>query len=229
MHLEDLSKRVLVVDADFLTSQHIKSILQESKFSVVCVENLSQCASELDQNNYDILLMDVTFPDGSAIDFIARLRSRNCQTPCIFLTCLTDENTVVGAFTAGVTDYIYKPVRARELLARLKSALQNSGGEKSSISAGSLIIDAVSRVVTYKGKSATLNQRQYEIINFLTEATGRAASRGELLTALSKNGPINDRTLDSHISHLRTNLRKADFVDVEIVSVYGMGYRLDIK
>lgn len=174
---------------------------------------------------FDLALLDLTLPDGSGFEVCQKIRTLDMGRPVLMLTARSDEDSVVKGFESGANDYIRKPFGNRELLARIRNALP-TGDATDGWRYGKAFLAKGQRLLQVEGRDVPLNRREYEILSCLFQNQDRIVSRERLITEIDKDGEIFDRTIDSHVSHIRNKLRKAGVETVRIESVYGEGYRL---
>lgn len=120
-----------------------------------------------------------------------------------------------------------KPFGNRELLARIKSTLREPLFREKQLRYGDLLLLLDQRVAKYKNSAFELNRREFDILLYLIQRADNIVTRDSLIQSIDNAGEIFDRTVDSHISHLRSRFKSADIKDIKISSVYGIGYRLE--
>jgi len=217
----------LLVEDDPILGAGIKMNLEMEKYQISWAKDLHSAREMQTQNQYDLMLLDLGLPDGDGIHFCRELRGSGTRFPIIMLTAQADEDTVVAGLSAGANDYIRKPFGNRELLARIKTALREPATEGDRIRFGNVLILKEQRRVQIDDKTVDLNRREFDIFTYLVNHGDNIVSRENLLQFLDRDGEILDRTLDSHISHIRAKLKKSEVTSVTIASVYGIGYRLE--
>ena len=181
------------------------------------------------RETFDVLVLDWMMPDMTGLDVLDWLRQLENHTPVLFLTSRDAEEDIVTALAHGADDYLVKPARSGELLARLNALQRRASGVggASSLVVGPYEFDAGLSVARLHGEIIELTQRQYELALVLFRNTGRLLSRQYLLEAVwGLNDNVQTRTLDIHISQLRNQLALADN-GWRIHSVYAHGYRLE--
>lgn len=220
--------KILLVEDDPQISKSLSMGLSFGGYEVATAENLSQAWMKFSAHPYDLLLLDVNLPDGTGIEFCQRVRAAGKELPVIFLSARTDEETVVQGISSGGDDYIRKPFGIEELKVRMNNLLKKSGPPRHVLQAGPLLLDLEKRTATLQGEPLTLGRREFDILAFLAKKAGDVATRDHILANLDEKPDLYDRTIDSHMSHLRRKLRDAG-EGVQIVAVYGVGYRLQWK
>ena len=215
----------LLVEDDPLIRESIEIALAAEGLCLVTASCIAAARAALEGARFDVILLDVGLPDGNGIDFCRDIRRQRPQEAIVFLTARTDEDTAVAALGAGGDDHLRKPFGMRELLARSTRAWRARGGVAQALTAGALLLDADGHRVECRGRALRMPRREFQVLELLLRRAGGVVRREELLAAIDDEGQINDRTLDSHVSHLRQRLREAR-AGVAIATEYGAGYRL---
>ena len=150
------------------------------------------------------------------------------DVPVIFCTARTDEEAASDILRAGADDYIPKPIRYMEFMARIHALLRRRGPRIGTLNFGGIEIDLDGRRIRLAGVDVDLTQREFELAVILLKNIGRVLSRDELLTSIwSRDSGVDTRTVDTHASRLRKKLGLAGESGLMLSSVYGQGYRLD--
>jgi len=223
--------QLLLVEDDPILGRSLHVTLETEGYAVDWVQSLSDARTNVREKKPHLFVLDVNLPDGSGYDLLSEIRKERTDVPVILLTAKTDEDSVVRGLNLGANDYVRKPFGQKELLARISSALRvpMNAAKPGSLRYESLSIDLEKRVVRHRDRILELNRREFDILVHLVKHAEAVVTRESLLNALDKDGEIFDRTIDSHISHLRARFRKGDVKDVQINSIYGVGYRLEKK
>lgn len=220
--------KILVVEDDVQISKGLKLNLTLSGFETTAVPTLNEAWSRLNETHFDLMLLDVGLPDGSGIQLCERVRESGNAIPILFLSARTDEATVVMGLKHGGDDYLRKPFGMEELKVRMGRLFRKTP-EMKTIVLGNLKIDTLKRVVTIMDNVVTLGRKEMDILMLLAKRAGEVVSRETILTAIYDHAETYDRTIDSHMSHLRKKLREAAGTSLQIQSVYGLGYKLEWK
>jgi DNA-binding response OmpR family regulator len=218
--------KVLLVEDDTQISKSLSMSLSYSGFDVTTAESLAEAWAKFAERRYDILLLDVNLPDGTGIEICQKLRADGETVPILFLSARTDEETVVQSMNIGGDDYIRKPFGTEELKVRMNKIIKRSDHPKNVLEAGPLKMDMEKRSVTVKDQAISLGKREFDILSILVKKSGDIVTRDFILSSLDEKSDLYDRTIDSHMSHLRRKLREAADGNLQIASVYGVGYRL---
>ncbi|MDX9732202.1 MAG: response regulator transcription factor [Bdellovibrionales bacterium] len=220
---------ILLVEDDPVLARSVQLNLELDAWQVRRASNLSEARRIEAESKISGIILDLGLPDGSGLTFLRELRARSSKTPILILTAQTNEDTVVAGLEAGANDYIRKPFSMRELMARVKNTVKETNIKNDEVRFGSLVVSRSLRTASVGGIQIDLNRREFDILTFLADHGGQVISRDRLLTEMNVDGEVFDRTIDSHISHIRARLKKAGITQIAISSVYGVGYRLEEK
>ena len=187
---------------------------------------------EVARESFDVFLLDWMIPDKSGTEVLAWIRANlKERVPVLFVTARDAEEDIVSVLQAGADDYLVKPLRKLELLARIQAVLRRArpaGGDEEAADFGEYHIDVARRSITRRGEAIDLTQKDFDLAVFLFRNQGRLLSRNHLFEAVwGKSTEINSRTIDTHVSRLRTRLGLAPENGWRLASVYQHGYRLE--
>ena len=200
--------RILLVDGDPQGSGGYQAQLEADGFAVYQADTLRAAWFAVEEILPDLILLDVTLPDGSGLDFCQALRASH-RMPVLFFTCQADQE--VDALLLGGDDYIVKPRPYPVPHARIVAALRRRLPELSQVIAcPPLRIDLLTGTVTLSGKSITLPQKQFQLLCLLASAPGQRISSQELKRKVWGESGTSDNTLSQNISRLRTALELED-------------------
>ncbi len=216
-----------IVEDDPILGRGLTVYLELEGFKITWVKDLKSAYASVENTPAELVILDVNLPDGSGLELCTKLRAKGSKIPVIFLTAKTDEDSVVAGFAAGANDYVKKPFGNRELLARIKVLLREPVKTEAQLKYGDLTVIPAKRQVFVREMEIDFNRREFDILSVFMRNSEAVVTREALLNALDKEGEIFDRTIDSHVSHIRTKLKKANIESVQITSVYGIGYRLE--
>jgi two-component system response regulator RegX3 len=187
---------------------------------------------EVSHESFDVFILDWEIPDQSGLEVLDWIRkTAELDTPVMFVTARDHEQDVVTALEHGADDYLSKPVRKMELMARLAALERRARHDtvtKPSLDLPPFRIDTVERKLYRDSKLIDLTQKEYELAAFLFKHAGQLISRGHILeTIWGRSADINTRTVDTHASRLRSKLGLTDESGWRLTSVYLYGYRLE--
>jgi DNA-binding response OmpR family regulator len=222
-------QKVLIIEDDFQIIRILTLNLKLNGYEPDSASTFQEAWSKISQNHYDLLLMDIGLPDGNGIDLCQKVRESGNDVPIVFLSALTDEASVVKAIKNGADDYLRKPFGLEELKVRMNKFIKKMVPQMQSIKFGDLSIDPSKRMVTLMGEIVSLGKKELDILTLLARKAGEIVTRENILATLYENTDLYDRTVDSHMSHLRRKLREVAGQSLQISSVYGMGYKLEWK
>jgi DNA-binding response OmpR family regulator len=158
-------------------------------------------------------------------------QKQQIETPVLFATSRESEADIVAALSAGADDYMVKPIRRLELLARVDALLRRSrprGAEIANIELAPYLIDLANRVVRVDGKPIEMTDKEYELTVFLFQNIGRLLSRGHITESVwGHAAEVQSRTVDTHISRIRKKLDLGSAHGVRLTPIYNFGYRLE--
>lgn len=173
------------------------------------------------------VILDLGLTDGTGFDFLSKVREGDLNIPIIILSAQSDEDSVVKGLQLGANDFVKKPYSYKELTARMQVALRKPAGLSKHYVFGDLSVFLDLRSVKYKNESIDLNRKEFDILAHFVRHAEMIITRDALMTVLNNENDIFDRTIDSHISHIRKSFKQAGIEEVKISSVYGLGYRLE--
>lgn len=219
--------RLLLVEDDPSLGKGLQVALELEGYEVLWKRRLLDARQSVRADAPGLVLLDLGLPDGDGLSLLEDLRREGSPVPVVVLTAQTEEDTVVRALRGGANDYVRKPFGNLELLARLEAALRGPLQRSGRLEYDRLVLHTDRRVATYEGKDLDLKRREFDLLQHLMEHAEAVVTRDALLTRFGVEGEIFDRTVDSHVSHLRSRLRQNGARGVRIQSVYGVGYRLE--
>jgi DNA-binding response OmpR family regulator len=185
----------------------------------------------LNSKNFDLLLLDWVMPDFDGEQVLEWVRTQSeLHIPVIFITARDTEDDISKILTQGADDYIVKPVKQKELLARITAVTRRHTPhhEQQEMTYGNLRIDLESRIVSKVGEPVKLTEKEFKLILFLFKNIGRLLPREQILSAVWGYGSgINTRTVDTHMSRIRKKLDLVPENGWRLNSIYHQGYRLE--
>ncbi|ALE73586.1 chemotaxis protein CheY [Pseudonocardia sp. EC080625-04] len=223
--------RVLVVEDDPTIGDVLVGALSEQGYDVVSAPDGGTALAAADRQPVDLALLDLGLPDLDGNEVCRRLRDRCPEAIVIILTARAEEMDVVVGLEAGAADYLTKPVRLAELLARVRAHLRRGGivGVTRRIEIGDLRIDTGSRRVRVAGHEIDLRAREFDLLERLAREPGVAVSRDRLMADVwDEHWFGSTKTLDVHVAAVRRRLAGRPGAQVPtITTLRGHGYRLD--
>ena len=218
--------RILLVEDDTMIASGILYALETEGYETNHATSIKDAGSLIEHYNFDLAIIDMQLPDGTGFD-VSEIFKNNA-TSVIFLTVVDDENTIVRAFDEGAEDYIVKPFRIRELLARVRRILSANikNGEKDNIIyMGHAAIHTDEAKVYVNDKIIELTALEYRLLLIFASNKGILLTRQQILDKIwdADGNFVEDNTLTVYVKRLREKLGEA----IHIETVRGMGYRVD--
>jgi two-component system, OmpR family, response regulator AdeR len=221
------SPLVLVVEDDTAIAEILQAYLARAGHRSVRAadgETALQLARSL---RPDLLLLDLNLPRKDGFAVLAQLRQQE-DTPVIVISALDEEIDKLTALRIGADDYVVKPFNPNEVMARISAVLRRTAGSGPKVvRIGTLVLDSAAHSVATPSGRLSLTPSEYRLLEHLIRRSGRVQSRSELIDACLPDADALDRTVDSHIAHLRRKLAAAG-AGVVLSTVRGAGYRLDL-
>ena len=214
--------RILLVEDDTMIASGILYALETEGYETNHATGIKDAGSLIEHYNFDLAIIDMQLPDGTGFD-VSEIFKNNA-TSVIFLTVVDDENTIVRAFDEGAQDYIVKPFRIRELLARVRRILSANikNGERDSV----IYIGHTDEAKVYvNDKIIELTALEYRLLLIFASNKGILLTRQQILDKIwdADGNFVEDNTLTVYVKRLREKLGEA----IHIETVRGMGYRVD--
>ena len=234
---------VLVVEDEESYVEALKAALAAEGFVVDVAVDGVEAIEHFDRVEPDVVLLDLMLPRLSGIEVCRQLRARS-RVPIIMVTAKSDEIDTVVGLEVGADDYVTKPYRVRELVARMRAVLRRAEGQGSAISsvaaaaadadaddvleAGTLRLDLSRHELTVDGRSVHLPLKEFELLELLMETMGRVVTRETLLDRVWGYDYVGDtKTLDVHVKRLRSKIEEDPSNPACITTVRGVGYRFE--
>lgn len=225
--------RVAVVEDETHIGQMIGLLLEADGYSCRLYTTGADFIKDIGRESFDLVILDWMLPDSSGDKLLAWLRERvGWVVPVIFVTARDSEEDIVLGLELGADDYIVKPVRRAELMARIHAVMRRSHAADPAASAVIEVppyqVDAATRTVRVAGQPVELTRMEFELAQFLFRNMDRVLSRGHILESVwGKTAGLNTRTVDTHISRLRTKLGLGAEHGLRLTAIYNHGYRLE--
>lgn len=220
-----MKEKILLVEDDETIASGLLYALEKEGYEPFHCKNVDAASSLTDKEQFDLAILDRQLPDGSGTVIAEKLFQR--QTPVIFLTVVDDENEIVRSFENGAADYITKPFRLRELLARIKRTLPNQTGKDTSQKCvlQNAVIDTAAGKVFVEGERIELTALEYRLLLIFAANRSVLLTRDQIMEKIwdCTGNFVEDNTLTVYIRRLRKKLGDA----VKIETVRGIGYRVD--
>lgn len=221
---------ILIIDGETEFTELLSQSLETENFDVSCVHDGETGLKKALNQSFDAIILEIMLPKQNGLAVLKAIREER-QTPVLILTARHDDIDRIVALEIGADDYIEKPCNPRELLARLRAVLrrtQKNPPQKAAIEYQTIVLDQAKRIVTVSKDPLELTNAEFNILEMLIKSPGQAFSKEELTEyALEKKYTAYDRSIDVHISNLRSKLGINPAGEDWIKTVRGFGYLLN--
>jgi two-component system response regulator RegX3 len=224
---------VLVVEDEDSFVEALSIGLRREGFRVQVARDGAQALDLFDAVNPDLVLLDVMLPRVSGIDVCRQLRKRS-QVPIIMVTAKGAEIDTVVGLEVGADDYVTKPYRLRELVARMRAVLRRSPRDRQldssgeALEVGDVALDPERHEVVIRGSTVQLPLKEFELLELLLDNAGRVLTRETLIDRVWGSDYVGDtKTLDVHIKRLRSKVEDDPSNPSRIVTIRGLGYKFE--
>ena len=222
---------ILVVEDEPNVAAFIKKGLEEQAFEVDVAYDGSTGLSLARQKDYALAILDVIMPNMNGLDLCRHLRERDATLPILMLTALSTTDDVVTGLEAGADDYLAKPFKFKELLARVRALTRRKNFQAQTtrkLSFADLEMDLDTKTVTRGGKTINLTAREFTLLEYFMKNPGKVLSRIDLLENVWElNFDLGSNVVDVYVNYLRNKIDK-DFQVKMIQTMIGMGYALKL-
>lgn len=222
--------KLFVLEDDAAIGMGLSYSLKNEGYDVTVAKNVKSAYEILNKETFSLYILDLTLPDGSGYD-VCREIKKSGDFPVIFLTAYDDEVNVVMGLELGADDYISKPFRVKELLARIKSVLRRYSKDSPDgiVSVGSIKVNTNEAKIYKNGTEIILTAMEYKLLLIFINNRGKVLSRQRLLKDIwdVAGDFVNDNTLTVYIKRLRDKIEKDPAKPQIIKTVRGLGYILD--
>jgi DNA-binding response OmpR family regulator len=224
-----MSKTIMVVDDEKRLVSLVESYLTQEGYRVVSANNGVEALPIASRERPDLIILDLMMPEMDGYGFMREHRKEQ-DTPIILLTARVDDYERVIGLELGADDYITKPYRPRELVARVRAVLRRAGKSEphaKALQVADITLDRDTRTVTVAAQTVDLTPSEFDLLAALMTRPGRVYSRLDLLDVIQGvRYEGYERTIDTHIKNLRAKIEPEPRSPRYIETVYGVGYRL---
>lgn len=231
-------EKILIVEDDEMVRSGIKDALQIRNWKTEFAATFSEALGKIKENEYILYILDMKLPDGNGIALCREIRKQT-DNPVLFLSAYDSEGYIVEGLEAGGDDYVIKPFRTFELLARMKSLLKRSEFRsenriKSGIKSGDFLLDLKRQCIYKRDIPVELTLTEYRILRCLITNAPRLIERAKLLEIVwdSNENYVDDNALSVYINRIRgkiTGNKTGDQIEAPIETKRGIGYRWLLK
>ena len=217
--------RLLLVEDDEMLADAMVGALRQANYAVDLADTGKRADQLLEQEAYDLVILDIGLPGIDGFEVLRRLRKRESPVPVLILTARDELADRVRGLDIGADDYLVKPVALAELEARLRALIRRMRPTRATLAHGPLVLDQVSRRAQLNGMPLELTAREWAIIEYLMLREGRIVSKEQLLETLCDlDQSITLNAVEVYVSRLRS---KIECDGLKIRTVRGFGYLLE--
>ena len=224
--------QLLLLEDDRSLVDGLTYSLQKNGFAVEVVRTVAEARARLPEiGRFDLLILDVTLPDGTGFAVCEAVRAAGSAVPILFLTASDEEANIIRGLDCGGDDYLTKPFRLGELCSRIRALLRRAGrtdaGQGRCLQSGALKIDLLGSRVTLSGRPLELTGAEYRLLCLLVRNAGRVLTREAILNKLWDNAGdfVDDNTLSVYVRRLREKVEDDPSQPRRLCTVRGFGYQ----
>ncbi|MBK7317877.1 response regulator transcription factor [Candidatus Villigracilis affinis] len=225
-----MPQTILIVDDEKRLVSLVQSYLMQEGYRVVTAYNGKDALPIAQKEKPDLIILDIMMPEMNGYDFM-RTHRAEADTPIIMLTAKVEDDDKVIGLELGADDYVTKPFKPRELMARVRNVLRRTGkteAKAKTLRAGEITVNRDSREVLVVDRSIDLTPSEFDLLTALMATPGRVFSRLDLLDVIQGvRYEGYERTIDTHVKNLRAKIEDDPRKPRYIETVYGVGYRLN--
>jgi len=218
--------KLLIIEDDLQQAEMLSDYLSAEHMDIVTCANGGDGLNRIQRDSFDALILDVGLPDMDGFEVCRRVRTFS-ELPILMLTARGDEMDRIIGLEIGADDYLPKPYNPRELLARIRAILRRGSREKDStqLRFGRLEVNETSHVATLDGNDLNLTAYQFDLLTVLARHAGRVMSRDQIMDKLKGHDMESfDRSIDVHISRIRSHIEDEPKKPRRILTIRGTGY-----
>jgi len=221
--------RISLLEDDVDQANRVAGWISEKGYQCEVFHQPEEFQRAFRKTSFDVVALDWNLPNATGLEILNWIRhSLISDVPIIFISARQSEFDIVTALEAGADDFLVKPVRKFELIARLGALAKRGQPETEVLKYGPYTFDTNSRQLSIRGESVHTTDKEYDMALFLFRNRGRVLSRHHLLTSVwGTAAELNTRTVDTHASRLRKKLKLSATEEWKLTAVYQHGYRLE--
>ena len=224
--------KILLLEDDISLVDGLKYSLKKNGFETEIVRTVSEALNSIENiGKYDLLILDITLPDGTGFDVCEAVRRQGQQVPIIFLTASDEEVNIIRGLDSGGDDYITKPFRLGELCSRIRALLRRAGVSNANnttvIECGDITIDLLGSRALLNGKNLELTSAEYRLLCLLVRNVNRIVTREIILRELwdEAGNFVDNNTLSVYVRRLREKVEADPSHPRHLITVRGFGYQ----
>lgn len=227
-----IMSKILLLEDDISLVDGLQYSLKKNGFEAEIVRTVSEALNSIENiGKYDLLILDVTLPDGTGFDVCEAVRRQGQQVPIIFLTASDEEVNIIRGLDSGGDDYITKPFRLGELCSRIRALLRRAGVSNANnttvIECGDITVDLLGSRALLNGKNLELTSAEYRLLCLLIRNVNRIVTREIILSELwdEAGNFVDNNTLSVYVRRLREKVEADPSHPRHLITVRGFGYQ----
>lgn len=227
-----MNNRILLLEDDASLIDGLQYALKKNGFEVEFVRTVQEALVHLNEiEKYQVLILDVTLPDGTGFDVCEKIRKHGSRIPIIFLTASDEEVSVIRGLDCGGDDYITKPFKLGELCSRIRALLRRAGlseqEKTAAVVCGDIRIEPLKRHVLLGGKTLELTATEYRLVCLLVKNANHVVTREIILDEIwdSTGDYVDNNTLSVYVRRLREKIERDPSCPEHLLTVRGFGYQ----
>ena len=225
--------RIAILEDDPDQAALLSLWLNDADYSVESCADAASFLRAIRRDSFDLYLLDWMLPDLTGIEVLEKLRGEMADhTPAVIATTKDEESSIVRGLESGADDYLVKPIRQRELVARVGAVLRRTAAgrlEQDSMSVAPYTLSASQNSISLRDETISLTNKEFELAAFLFRNAGKVVSRSHILEAIwgIENKAVSTRKVDTHVSRLRKKLKLGEENGWVLAAIYQHGYRME--
>ena len=224
--------RIALVEDDSSQSELVKLWLEKAGYQCFCFYDGKSFMRDIIHETYDLVMLDWQLPDINGDEIVKWMRTElSSYTPVIFVTARDTEEDIVHGLSCGADDYMTKPIRGGEMVARINAIVRRHSSaidDKQIFEVEEFSFDPVNKILKKNDQEIELTHKEFDLSYFLFRNPGRILSRGNILENIwGKSSDLKTRTVDTHVSRIRSKLDLSKDKGWKLSSIYQHGYRLE--
>ena len=222
-------QKVLIAEDEIELSEIFRDYLVAEGYEVTLTHSGKGVVDHVRQFSPDLVILDLMLPEVDGLSICRSIRQFS-EVPVIIVTAKVDEVDRLLGFETGADDYICKPAKPKEIVARVKAVLRRVRTGTDQVSIEQIQLDHANYLAKWEGKDLALTRVEFRLLSLLASSSGQIFSRAQIMNSIYEDGRhVSNRSIDSHVKNLRHKLSAISNIENPIQSVYGVGYKLTIS
>ena len=224
--------RIAFLEDDLAQADIVKLWLEESGHTCQHFSTAKAFMNNISRESYDLVILDWILPDQGGDEVVKWMRSHlDWYVPVLFITVKDTEEDIIHGLSSGADDYMVKPVKPREMMARIEALVRRTSSlslTDQSFEVDEFVFDPTKKILKKQGDTIKMTHKEFDLTYFLFRNLGKIMSRGHILENVwGKHSDLNTRTVDTHVSRIRSKLGLSKEQGWSLTAIYQHGYRLE--